>query len=158
MNDSEWVIDTNILYIASNFRPRAKMLQVHHLLTTIWETPQHKVAVDSEGKIEAEYKRCFSISNGRNEFQCQWWIYIKQIARKTVTYSGNLSNKHTNYLIRRLRFHNDDLPFVGVASKTKDKLLVAEESDYTSQVREYLKNNLQVQVMSIEEADNHASQ
>lgn len=155
MERYEWVIDTEVLYKASNFQAPAKALQTHHFLTNIWESPQQKVAVDSEGKIEAEYERCFS--DPKNEFQWQWWKYIKWNAKKVVSYPGKLSNEHTNHLIRSLRFHNDDLPFVGVASKTRDKLLVAEESDYTTQVREYLKSELQVRVMSVEEADNAAS-
>lgn len=147
MNSVEWVIDTWVLYQVSDFNFNA-----FHFLTCILLKPQHKVAMDREGKIKAEYKRCFD--NPKNEFQCQWWIHINWRANKVVSsYSGDLLARHINHLIKRLHFHDDDLPFVGVASKTKDKLLVAEESDYTPKVRDYLKNNLLIRVMSIYEAD-----
>lgn len=147
MDDSEWVIDTWVLYQVSNFN-----FVAYHFLTSVLLKPQHKLATDNEGKIEKEYKKCFA--NPQSEFQRAWWIHTKWIARKVVSYSGKLYNAHTNYLIERLRFHNDNLPFVGVASKTRERFLVAEESDYTTEVREYLKNKLQIQVMSVEEADN----
>lgn len=150
MDRLEWVIDTWMFYQASDFQVPTRAFTVMHFLTEILRS-QHKVAIDREGKIEGEYKRCFG--NPKNEFQRKWWIHIRWSASKVVSYAGNLPKKHANYLIQRLHFHNDDLPFVGVASKTKDKLLVAEESDYTLRVREYLKNNLGIQVMPIDEAD-----
>ena len=155
MSDYEWVIDTWVLYQVSDFQAPIRARTAEHFLAVILLKGQHKVAVDSEGKIEGEYRSC--INNPKNEFQKQWWIHIKWMANRVVSYSGNLPNKHVNHLIQRLHFHDDDLPFVGVANKTKDKLLVAEESDYAPKVRNYLKNNLRIRVMSVEEADNHAS-
>lgn len=152
MDRLEWVIDTWVLYAASDFQVSDRAYTSEHFLAMILLKGQHKVAVDNEGKIEAEYKRCFD--NPKNEFQHRWWIHINWMANKVVkSYSGNLNKKDVDHLIKRLHFHDDDLPFVGVASKTKDKLLVAEESDYTPKVRDYLKKNLQIRVMSIYEAD-----
>jgi predicted nucleic acid-binding protein len=153
MSDHEWVIDTNILYKASDFD-----LLAQHFLTTVatGTRVEHKVAVDFEGNIQREYERCFNRTKAINQFPQKWWKRIKDSSKLTF-HSGKLPKKHKDGLLQRLGFDNDDLPFVGVASKTKGKLLVAEESGYTPQVREYLKNDLRVQVMSIEEADSHAS-
>ncbi|MFA0759460.1 MAG: hypothetical protein NOOUEUKL_002139, partial [Candidatus Fervidibacter sp.] len=45
-----------------------------------------------------------------------------------------------------------DLPFVGVAHRSKDKLLVSEDSDYTQKVCDYLQQQLQVKVSPLSQA------
>jgi hypothetical protein len=44
------------------------------------------------------------------------------------------------------------LPFVAVAFRSKDKLLVSEDSDYTQHVCGYLQQQLQVKVLSLSQA------
>jgi predicted nucleic acid-binding protein len=51
-----------------------------------------------------------------------------------------------------MKFDRSDLPFVAVASKSKDKLLVSEDSDYTQKVCNYLQQQLQVKVLSLSQA------
>jgi predicted nucleic acid-binding protein len=51
-----------------------------------------------------------------------------------------------------MKFDRSDLPFVAVAFKSKDKLLVSEDSDYTQKVCDYLQQQLQVKVLSLSQA------
>ena len=44
------------------------------------------------------------------------------------------------------------MPFVAVCYHTPDKLLVAEGSDYHEAIKEYLKDEMGVQVLTISEA------
>lgn len=154
MDGHEWVIDTWVLYQVDS-QDFAKAIAAYHLLATIFLGSQHKVAIDmnAESKIERQYEGCFN--RIKNDFPRKWWKHTKDF--RLVYYSGKLSKEHTNHLIQMNPGLRKDLPFVGVASKTRDKFLVAEESDYTAEVREYLESGLQVQVMSIEEADNRTS-
>jgi len=66
--------------------------------------------------------------------------------------TGKLSNKHESELIDGLGFDRSDLVFVALASEGPNKLLVAEESDYTPEVKSYLAKKLGVSVLTIEEA------
>jgi hypothetical protein len=59
-------------------------------------------------------------------------------------------NNHRGLL--RLGFDPSDLPFVAVCYHTPDKLLVAEGSDYHEAIKEYLKDEMGVQVLTISEA------
>ena len=154
MNDLEWVIDTWVLYQVDS-QDSVKAATACRFLATIFLRGQHKVAIDmnTESKIQREYERCFS--KVKNDFPRKWWKYIKDF--KLTFHSGKLAGRHVDYLTNRLGFDKGDLPFVGVASKTRSKLLVSEDSDYTPQMQEYLKNNLQVRVMSVDEADSCAS-
>ena len=51
-----------------------------------------------------------------------------------------------------MKFDRSDLPFVAVASQSKDKLLVSEDSDYTQQVCDYLQQHLRVKILSLPHA------
>lgn len=152
MDNCEWVIDTYVLYQAADY-----ILTAQHFLTSISLKPQHKVAVDLGRCILRQYEKCFKRTKNKNEFPQKWWRRIKDTSNKLTFRHGKVSNRCNKHL-QDLCCHNDDFPFIGVASRTKDKLLVTEDSDYTSEIRKYLKKELLVQVMSIEEADNHASQ
>jgi hypothetical protein len=44
------------------------------------------------------------------------------------------------------------LPFVAVAFRSKDKLLVSEDSDYTQHVCGYLQQQLRVKVLALSQA------
>jgi hypothetical protein len=49
-------------------------------------------------------------------------------------------------------FDRADLPFVGAAFRSKDKLLVSQDSDYTEQVCDYLQQHLRVKILSLPHA------
>ena len=80
-----------------------------------------------------------------------WWDAMWRLGKVTQR-DGRLSNRHRRHLVDNLRFHDDDLPFVAVASRGDSKLLATEDSDYTAQVREYLRSALGVAVLSAAEA------
>jgi len=137
----EWTIDTWVLYKVDegNFDALDFLLAVLR---------HHKVVFDHERHIEQEYQRC--LKRTRNRYLEEW--FKRLIARQArVFYSGRLPNRHERALLR-MNFDRSDLPFVGVAHRSKDKLLVSEDSDYTQQVCDYLQQQLQVKVLSLPRA------
>ncbi|MFA0784009.1 hypothetical protein [Fervidibacter sacchari] len=137
----EWTIDTWVLYKVDegNFDALDFLLAVLR---------HHKVVFDHERHIEQEYQRC--LKRTRNRYLEEW--FKRLIARQArVFYSGRLPNRHERALLR-MNFDCSDLPFVGVAHRSKDKLLVSEDSDYTQQVCDYLQQQLQVKVLSLPRA------
>ena len=71
---------------------------------------------------------------------------------RVVYRDGHLPNQHRNHLLSELRFDDDDLSFVAVASRGVSKLLVTEDSDYSKQVRDYLTEELGVDVLDTADA------
>jgi hypothetical protein len=141
----EWTIDTWVLYQVN----KGDLDALTFLLVVL---RHHKVVFDHERHIEREYKRC--LKKTRNGYLERW--FERLIARQaTVFYSGKLPNRHETALLR-MKFDRADLPFVGVSFHSKDKLLVSEDNDYTSEVRNYLKQNLQVTVLSLSLASENA--
>jgi len=137
----EWTIDTWVLYKVDegNFDALDFLLAVLR---------HHKVVFDHERHIEQEYQRC--LKRTRNRYLEEW--FKRLIARQArVFYSGRLPNRHERALLR-MNFDCSDLPFVGVTHRSKDKLLVSEDSDYTQQVCDYLQQQLQVKVLSLPRA------
>jgi len=138
----EWTIDTWVLY-----KVNEGDLDAHTFLIFILKH-RHRIVFDQEGHIANEYKRCFQQHN--NKFLFKWFEALKR-HNAIMFYSGKLSQEHKQALLR-MKFDPSDLVFVAVASRSKDKLLVSEDSDYTPAVCNYLKQNLQVQVLKLTEA------
>ncbi len=137
----EWTIDTWVLYKVDegNFDALDFLLAVLR---------HHKVVFDHERHIEQEYQRC--LKRTRNRYLEEW--FKRLITRQArVFYSGRLPNRHERALLR-IKFDRSDLPFVGVAHRSKDKFLVSEDSDYTQQVCDYLQQQLQIKVLSLSRA------
>ena len=137
----EWTIDTWVLYKVDegNFDALDFLLAVLR---------HHKVVFDHERHIEQEYQRC--LKRTRNRYLEEW--FKRLIARKArVFYSSKLPNRHEKALLG-MNFDRSDLPFVGVAYRSKDKLLVSEDSDYTQKVCDYLQQQLQVKVSPLSQA------
>ena len=80
-------------------------------------------------------------------------VRILRNTQVITRYSGNLDNRHKEAL-KKLKFHNDDWPFVAVCACTKDKNLISEESDYNDKVKEYLQKKMEVHVLSIKDSLN----
>ncbi len=137
----EWTIDTWVLYEVD----KGDFDALDFLLAVL---RHHKVAFDHERHIEQEYQRC--LKQTRNRYLEEW--FKKLIARQArVFYPGRLPNRHEQALLR-MKFDRSDLPFVAVASQSKDKLLVSEDSDYTQQVCDYLQQHLRVKILSLPHA------
>ncbi len=142
----EWTVDTWVLYEAGSFNYEA--LELLFLVGRM-----HKVAFDYEGHIAREYNRC--LQRCRNPLLGKWLENLKR-RKAMVFYSGKLIHRHEQALLR-LKFDRSDFPFVAVASRSKDKLLVSEDSDYTDIVCDYLSRELQVQVLKVNQASNLAT-
>jgi len=146
----DWTIDTWVLYLAGEANWDSL-----HFLTGV----QHKESTavfDTEGEIERQYRRC--MKNMRKEPSSylayriveRWLVDVVNKGR-ILKYSGKLPSKHKRKL-DKLKFDNDDHAFVGACSRSSSKRLVAEESDYTQEVRQYLEQEMQVTVHSVDSA------
>ncbi len=142
---AEWVLDTWALRIAQDCK-HPKSLQTLTLLEEIKQ--KHRIACDHGRLVLAEY---FKNTPG-NTHAGQWLNLVLSRSNKIFFRTGKLSNRHESHLIERLNFDRSDLVFVALASEGPDKLLVAEESDYSPEVREYLAAELGVSVLTIENA------
>jgi hypothetical protein len=145
MQGLEWVLDTWVL-VKSDEPMDDRAADAVSLLNEIWR--QHQVAIDHEGLIEEEYQDNIAPRG----HAAKWWIRMVSFAGKICRRSGKLDRRHSSRLLDALRFHDDDLPFVAVAATGPDHLLVAEESDYRAEVREYLTDKLRIKVLTVSEA------
>ena len=144
----DWVIDTDVLVRAEDGDENHEhCFNVMELLGIIRQS-DHYLVVDYDGTIEQQY---------RENLQPLGWVskFLKSFVNQAkVRYvSGSLINRITGRL-DSLRFDSDDHIFVAVAHGTKgDSVghLVAEESDYTDTVIEYLSGE-GVQVMDCQAA------
>jgi hypothetical protein len=137
----DWTVDTCILYKAARAEGEAAyfLLRIAH--------QKHCVAFDHEGYIERQYRRCLSAT--KNPLLTQWFQAV--VSSLVARHSGQLHNKHQRAL-EKLKFKQDDWPFVGVCSRTENKNLVSEDSDYTSEVTQYLAEQIGISVLAVEEA------
>jgi hypothetical protein len=142
---AEFVLDTWALQIAQDCR-HAKSLATLTLLEEIKQ--RHVITIDHGREVLREY----SNNTAGNTHAGQWLQLMLSRAGKIYWRHGALSNRHETELINELRFDRADLVFVALASQGPNKILVAEESDYTPQIRNYLATELQVQVLAVEEA------
>ncbi len=142
----EWTIDTCVLCEAAKINWDA----VEFLNKILRE--KHFVAFDNERHIETEYKHCLEKSKGGREKGYEalqkWLVYI--IRGQAMYYSGHLSHAQ-KVKLASLKFDSSDWPFVAVCSNTSTKSLVSEDSDYTEEVRDYLKEQMNIHVKKIME-------
>ena len=150
MRRREWVVDPRVLKRADDLSGDVELtLTVQAFLFELLQ--RHSIALDAEEHIWGEYQRNFPPQS----YIRRWWTAMVRKG-KVVTRCGKLDYRPEKHLLEKLRFHDDDLPFVAVASKGKDRLLVAQESDYTEGVVQYLSYELHVKVVGITEALNIA--
>jgi len=143
----DWTIDTFVLYKAAD----GDIDPCYFLLRVIKE--RHTVNFDSEKQIEREYSKCFKkVQRERrvgSELLKKWFKEV--VAKCYQCYSGKLQEKHKKGL-EKLSFDRSDWPFVAVCKKTASKNLVSEESDYKIEVKEYLKKEMDINVLSIHDS------
>ena len=140
MTSQEWIIDTTILVHACKPTEESH-LDAQEFVQVVRRL--HTIALDSQGHMRGEYER----NLGDNSSFRLWWDAVWN-AGKAVRRDGRLPNRHRRHLTDRLKFDRDDLPFVAVASRGSSKLLATEDSDYDSQVRDYLSSALGVSVLN----------
>lgn len=144
MAGDEWVVDTNILGIASAGNNPLSLAAVS-LLHSILE--RHCLAVDPERQIIAEYTRYLSDW----KHAAEWWRQLT-LRRKLVFHSNKLTQTKKRAL-ERLKFDTTDWKFLGVALRTPAHLLVAEESDYWEPaVASYIQNDLGISLLRVQDA------
>lgn len=142
---AEWVLDTWALRVAQDYR-HPKSLQTLALLEEIKQ--RHRIAIDHGGLVLVEYRN----NAPWNTHAGQWLNLILSRSNNVFSRTGKLSRRHESDLLEGLHFDKSDLVFLALASEGPDKFLVAEESDYSAQVREYLAEELGVTVLTIEQA------
>jgi hypothetical protein len=104
--------------------------------------------LDYEGAILTEYQRYMP----RASFAAAWWSYVSK-RKGIVYYSGRLTEAQKRTL-RGCRLHDDDWKFVGVATKTSDRLLVSEDSDFWDQAAmACLRDDFRLTLLRVAEAE-----
>jgi predicted nucleic acid-binding protein len=147
-------VDTNVIINA------CKNLSWDHLdVLSLIRTQSHVVALDTEGKILAEYRGNCS---GLELFE-KWYQEIWQRVRQV---SGLLEQRHVTRLTRLGCHEPSDHVFVAVAIRT-DRYLVTEDSDFgkghliralaKAGVITYMRERLGLTVHDAQEARNHLS-
>jgi predicted nucleic acid-binding protein len=143
-------IDTNVIINA------CKESSWDHIdVLSLIRTRSHVVALDTEGKILAEYRgNCSGIELFEKWFQ-EIWQRVQQV-------SGRLETRYVTRL-RKLGCHEpSDHIFVAVARRT-DCYLVTEDSDFgkghltNAEVTVYMRKHLGLTVHDAKKARNHLS-
>jgi hypothetical protein len=149
-----WVLDAWVLgVLADGLKADASLPETSRVGAGVaflhqMESAGHRVAVDSEGKIEREYRDRMA---GCRWLQ-HWWARMQRVAGRVHRRPSNLERRHSEHLLHDLEFHYDDLPYVAVASQVSNTLLVSEDSDYTEAVKDYLKRELGLAVLTLNDA------
>jgi hypothetical protein len=145
----EWTLDTYVLYKIAELQWPA--------IDFAMEIRRHKdiVTFDYDGHILCQYRRCLKDSRmlDGNGFLKKWLKGI--IDTSAQIFSGKLT-KRQEMSLNKLKFDRSDRPFIAVCACTNSKKLVSEDSDYTREVRTYLKSTMKISILSIEEALNIA--
>ena len=118
-------------------------------------------AVDDSEVIIEEYRRNNIFTFDSSELILSpFWKHMISKGRLLVK-TPYLQKKHKDYLLKN-RFDNTDLIFIEVANKTKDRVIITNDSDFSiadgqparhPQILGYLTNNLEIQILSSEEAE-----
>jgi len=128
-----WVIDTDVLVRAEDLAIDHGM-NIFQMLGRLTDG-NHRIVVDYTHQVLGQYYGNLSPTG--------WVIKIlKQLAtRGQINYvSGNVPRNLSEGL-DSLRFDIDDYVFVGVTSRSADRVLVAEESDYSPDVVRFLSDH-----------------
>jgi hypothetical protein len=124
-----WVVDTCILdSCVPEKEEKGKGIDldcvaflVHHM------DSQDSVILDNEGEILKQYKRKIKLYEPFN-IVAAWFTHL---TNKGLLYSvsGHLKEDYVESL-RKMKFHDDDLVFVAVASNSISKKIVSTDSDF----------------------------
>ena len=137
----EWVVDTWVL-ATCNDTDCAGCLDCANFLTNL--LGKGKLCLDHEGDIYDEYEPYI-----KPRTHVFWWWYRMMGQVGHLCYQSNkLAERHERRLVDKLQFDNDDIKFVGVASRSIDKIIVSGDSGYGQNVCKYLKGELGIEVMA----------
>lgn len=135
----QWVIDTWVL-IKSDEPRCTEYLDCLYFLLNIMK--DGIICLDTEAEIIQEYYRYMKPGT----FLSRWWE-SKKTKNHFMYFSHTLYDRHRQKLEETLKFDKSDTKFVGVASKTADKLLVSGDSDYSDEICGFLRSELNIQVL-----------
>lgn len=128
-----WVIDTDVLVRAEDLAIDHGM-NIFQMLGRLTDG-NHRIVVDYTHQVLGQYYGNLSPTG---------WVFkiLKQlVTRGQINYvSGNVPRNLSEGL-DSLRFDIDDYVFVGVTSRSADRVLVAEESDYSPDVVRFLSDH-----------------
>lgn len=136
----QWVVDTWVLEKCNEPADENCLVCVAFLSTFI---SKDKLCLDFEREIEREYWNYIQPGT----WLSAWWEKMINEKGHLCHWSNHLPNRHSRHLLERLKFDNADIKFVGVAARSTDKLLVTGDSDYNSDICQYLNTNLGVTVL-----------
>lgn len=140
MKKKQWVVDTWVL-ATCNDTDCGDCVDCADFLTYLLR--KGKLCLDPEGEIYSEY----SVHIEPRSFVFQWWQKMIGEDGHLCSWSSKLQEKHKDRLVKKLNFDKDDIKFVGVASRSTDKLLVSGDSGYNPNVCQYLTDNLEITVL-----------
>ena len=128
----DWVIDTDVLVRAEILaNGHDHWLNVFRLLSSM-DALGDSLVVDHEGEVLRQYRNNLSPGGFVGQLLSRFTI------RNQIRYvSGRLQQRIAAGL-RSLRFDSDDDVFVAVASRSSSGLVLAEESDYSQPVVDFL--------------------
>lgn len=106
----------------------------------------HKIVLDSEGEIFAQYRR--NVLEPKKDSLGARILKHFMKNKGFQLYSGTPSSAVHTCLNSMPSFHNDDHVFVAVSERSTDKHLIVEESDYTQEVQSRLREDLGLAVYS----------
>jgi len=143
----DFVVDTWVLATCheSNSDDSLDAIGLLHALLN-----SHRIVLDLEGDIEREYKP-YIWMGGKGGIVSTWWRKMMRRGDKFYYLSNTVPSHHKSHLRDKLGFDSSDLKFVGVASRTTSGYLIAEESDYSQPVRDYIAADLNVTVLGLAE-------
>ena len=100
------------------------------------------ICMDDKNQILKEY-----LDHIRpNTFLSKWWKLITTTTGKMYFCSSHLPKRHIAKL-SKLQFHNDDLKYVGTTYNSPDRNLVTFESDYNTEIVDYLGAECNINVL-----------
>jgi predicted nucleic acid-binding protein len=135
-----WVIDTWVIVKCLDLSSPEYLDCLGFLLKTL---ENGIIYIDLEGEIMREYYRYIRAKT----IVSKWWEKITRETGRLAFFSNKLDNRYKDRLLCELHFDPDDIKFVGVASKTNDKLLVSGDSDYSREICDYLSQQLNIKVL-----------
>lgn len=144
----EWVVDTWVL-ATCNDTDCDGCLDCLDFLANLLR--KGKLCLDTEEDIDKEYDPYIK----PRTYLFWWWNRMTGQVGHLCRKSNTLAGRHERKLVNTLHFDSDDIKFVGVASKSRDKIIVSGDSDYNETVCSYLQGMLGIEVMNPSSALNH---
>lgn len=145
MPSRDWVVDTWVLKTVENLDDS----RCHDALDFLLEVKNnHRIILDEDREIEKEYWRNMK----PRTHVSKWWKSMQKVSGKIIYKAGTLSNEAKGCLLNDLGFDPADIKFVNVAYSGDPGLLVSEDGDYTTSVKEYLRDEVQIECLGVFDA------